>query len=56
MLKKIEPFNFASIIMEMSKDTLESIFNVEIISNEDIFKKFSYEEALNIYNSWSSKK
>lgn len=48
----IEPFNFASILMEMDKTVLEEIFNVKLVSNEDLFKKFSYEEALKIYNKW----
>ena len=51
---KLEPFNFASILMETDKQLLEDIFNIDLVSNEDIFKKFSYEEALNIYSNWKS--
>lgn len=53
-MQKIEPFNFASILMETDKKVLEDIFNVDLVSNEDIFKKYSYEEAMNIYSNWKS--
>lgn len=53
-MQKIEPFNFVSILMEMDKNVLEDIFNVDLIANEDIFKKYSYEEAMNIYSNWKS--
>ncbi len=52
MGKVIEPFDFASRLMEMDKGVLEEIFNIRLVSNEDIFKKFSYNEAMTIYNVW----
>lgn len=51
-MRKIEPFNFASILMEMDINVLEEIFNVKLISNQDIFKKYTYDEAIEIYNVW----
>ena len=53
-MRKIEPFNFASILMEMDKCKLEEKFEVSLISNEDLFKKYTYEEAINKYNVWLS--
>ena len=52
MGRVLEPFDFASRLMEMDKGVLEEIFNVRLVSNEDIFKKFSYNEAMAIYNVW----
>lgn len=52
MGRVLEPFDFASRLMEMDKRVLEEIFNVRLVSNEDIFKKFSYNEAMAIYNVW----
>ena len=52
MGKLLEPFDFASRLMEMDKGVLEEIFGTKLISNEDLFKKFSYNEAMAIYNVW----
>jgi len=52
MGKVLEPFDFASRLMEMDKGVLEEIFGTKLISNEDLFKKFSYNEAMAIYNVW----
>lgn len=52
MGRVLEPFDFASRLMEMDKGVLEEIFSVKLVSNEDIFKKFSYNEAMAIYNVW----
>lgn len=51
-MREIEPFNFVSILLEMDKNVLQEIFGVELYSKADLFKKYTYSEALNLYNVW----
>lgn len=53
-MREIEPFNFVSILLEMDKNVLQDIFGVELYSNSDLFKKYTYREAIEIYNVWKN--
>jgi len=47
----LEPFEFASKILSMDLETQNEIFP-EVGSTENIFKYFTFEEALERYNNW----
>ncbi len=49
-----DPFDFVSKILDMSLETQMEIFP-ETGSTENIFKYYTYEEALERYNSWYNK-
>lgn len=51
-MKKYEPFDFAAILLEKDKETLETIFNIKLYNKEDIFKQITFEEAVEKYNCW----
>jgi hypothetical protein len=46
-----EPFEFVSKILDMNLETQMEIFP-EVGSTENIFKYFTFEEALERYNNW----
>lgn len=48
---KPEPFEFVSKILSMDLETQNEIFP-EVGSTENIFKYFTFEEALERYNNW----
>jgi uncharacterized protein YcgL (UPF0745 family) len=48
---KLEPFEFVSKILNMDLETQNEIFP-EVGSTKNIFKYFTFEEALERYNNW----
>lgn len=51
-MKKIEPFDFVSRLLEMDLSVLSEILGTPLSSHNEIFKRFSYNEALELYNCW----
>ncbi len=48
---KPEPFEFVAKILDMNLETQMEIYP-EVGSTENIFKYFTFEEALERYNNW----
>lgn len=47
----LNPFDFVSYLLDMDLETLKFIYP-NIYSHNDIFKRYTYDEALELFNKW----